>query len=197
MKSEFFQEPYQLFLKWFAEAKKHPQISEPTAMNIATVKADGRPASRMVLLKEYEPDQFIFYTNLTSDKAKELALNPYLAINFYWMPLKKQIRITGKASLIDPKRADNYFQQRPDGSKLSAWASKQSQTMAQADDFAKRLARYQEKFSGQPIVRPDFWSGFMVNADQYEFWQEKQYRRHDRFRYQKQDNQWLSARLYP
>lgn len=189
--------PYDIFHQWFMEASQH----EPhhTAFVLSTATAKGKPSSRVILLKQYDERGFVFYTNLTSQKALELSQNSFAAMCFYWHHINKQVRIDGKITAVSSKEADDYFQSRPRDSQLSSWASKQSQSMANKDVFANRIKKYEKKFAAcKKIPRPDFWSGFRLLPEKIEFWEARTARRHERLLfYRNEKNVWVSERLFP
>lgn len=183
---------------WLAEAKAHPHISEPTAMNLATVDSHGQPDSRIVLLKAHDASGFIFYTNHTSAKSLQINYAGKAALGFYWMPLGKQVRVRGSVEAVTDAEADAYFASRARQSQLGAWASKQSQPLESRDIFEQRLNKYEQRFAGGDVPRPDFWSGWRVTPHVMEFWQELEFRLHHRERYSKQtDGNWHGHLLYP
>jgi pyridoxamine 5'-phosphate oxidase len=173
-------------------------ITEPTAMTLATVGSDCRPSTRMVLLKEVDERGFVFYTNLGSRKARELREHPYAALCFFWQPLGKQVRIEGKAEQVDDDEADAYFASRPRGSQLGAWVSRQSEPLANRDELIEQLRRLEERFAGEEIPRPAFWSGFRIIPERMEFWTAGEFRLHERVMYERGTNtEWASYLLYP
>jgi len=190
-------EPYDLCGSWFEDAeKKEPR--DPNAMAIATVGADGQPSLRMVLLKGYDQEGFVFYTNLTSQKAKEITAHPKVALLFHWKSLNRQIRIEGTASPVTDAEADEYFASRPRGSRIGAWASDQSSPMEGMFQLEKRVAEYTAKFGTADIPRPRHWSGFRIDAQRIEFWEDRKFRLHERRVFtRRDDDQWDMERLYP
>ena len=189
--------PLELFADWYAEAQARDDIDEPTAMSLATIDKDGHPDSRIVLLKGFDENGFVFYTNLTSTKANQLNNDPHAALCFYWMPLSKQVRIKGSVEPVTEEEADEYFASRPRQSQLGAWASKQSQPLEGRLTLEKRLAKYTAKFHVGKIPRPDFWSGYRLKPSQIEFWLKQSYRLHDRLQFTRSPDGWQSQRLYP
>lgn len=192
-------DPYDIFRQWYEEALTLDQ-KEANYMVLSTVNHQHIPSSRVVLLKGFDQKGFRFFTNLNSQKGRELQENPHVALNFYWEPLAKQIRIQGKAIALSADEADQYFASRPRGSRLGAWASKQSSTIENRDEFEKRLAKYEQQFEGDDIPRAPHWSGFRIIAKRIEFWQAGDYRLHDRLAFQATDyglNDWQIERLYP
>ncbi len=189
--------PFELFESWYNEALGCKAIEEPTAMTLATVDAEGRPDARIVLLKGWDTDGFVFYTNMHSIKAHQLEANPHVAMCFHWMPLEKQIRIQGQVTPVSDKEADEYFHSRPRQSQLGAWASRQSEVLPSRFALEKRLAKYTVKYPLGTIPRPPFWSGYRVHPDRIEFWLKQPFRLHDRLEYRLEDSEWRSQRLYP
>lgn len=190
-------DPIALFSEWLAEAEACAAIGEPTAMNLATVGEDGHPDSRIVLLKGVDERGFTFYTNLTSAKAHQIDAHPHAALNFYWGPLDKQVRVRGQAERVTDAEADAYFATRPRVSQIGAWASKQSQPYTQRLEFETRLAKYTAKFAIGEVPRPGFWSGYRILPQTIEFWLKQPYRLHDRLRYTRDGARWKTERLYP
>jgi len=189
-------DPIQLFKTWLEEAKA-AEIKEPTAMSVATVSAEGRPEVRMLLLKGVDERGFVFYTNLGSPKAKSLQANPFVALCFYWMPLGKQVRVTGPVVPGTDEEADEYFASRPRLSQLGAWASRQSQEMGGYYELEAEVAKVALKFGVGKVPRPPFWSGFRLMPEAIEFWTEKPFRRHERFIYRKTPEGWSRHWLFP
>lgn len=191
------QDPINQFTKWFDEAI-NAKVPEPNAMNLATVNENGRPASRIVLLKGIEDNKFVFYTNHQSRKGKELDTNPACALTFFWPELERQVRIEGVASRTDEKRAEKYFQSRPRGSQLGAWASPQSTMISDRSLLEERVKKLEEKFKGQDILpKPNQWGGYEIEPLMIEFWQGRPSRLHDRIVYTKDDGVWKINRLAP
>lgn len=188
--------PFDLFSEWFKEAKES-ESEFPEAMTLATVGEDCTPSIRVVLMKDFSSEGFIFYTNLTSQKAREIKMNPRVCLNFHWKSLKKQIRISGVAQPVSAEIADTYFASRPRVSQLGAWASRQSEKMPDRFSLEKRLAKYTAKFGLGAIERPEFWSGFCVVPEKIEFWHEKPFRLHERIVYIQSAGEWTPHRLYP
>tara|TARA_Y100001935_G_scaffold40456_1_gene32558 strand:+ start:98 stop:703 length:606 start_codon:yes stop_codon:yes gene_type:complete len=188
--------PLSLFEEWFEEAKKS-EINDPNAMNLATISNDGKPSSRIVLLKSYSDQGFVFYTNSKSKKGKSIKNNTNVALNFHWKSLQKQIRIEGTVSLIENDKADEYYNSRPLGSRIGAWASMQSEELDDRSLLINRFKEYEKKFENNNISRPPYWNGYLVNPKLIEFWQDMPFRLHDRVEYIKQLDNWVSRKLYP
>jgi len=189
-------DPIPLFQKWLQEAVESG-LKEPTAMSVSTVDADGAPDSRMLLLKGVDERGFVFYTNLTSPKARELQHNPRAALCFYWMPLAKQVRVRGHVETVSNEDADAYFATRARLSQLGAWASKQSTPMKGYFELEAEVAKVALRFGTGDVPRPPFWSGFRVVPEQIEFWTEKPFRRHERILYTRNADGWKTEWLFP
>jgi len=188
--------PFKQFEIWFEEAK-NIGLKDPNAMNVASCTKDGKPSSRMVLLKGYDEDGFIFYTNYTSRKSEEILSNPKVALNFFWDALEKQIRIEGEIIKVDAKTSDAYFASRSRLSQLGAHASNQSSIIKNYDELTNKLNKAEEKFKDKIIPRPDHWGGFIVKPETIEFWQGHDGRLHDRLKYKKEKKDWVVYRLTP
>ncbi len=189
-------EPFDLFNSWFDMAKES-ELNDPSAMNLATATPDGRPSSRMVLLKDFDTAGFVFYTNLESNKGKQLADNAHVALNFHWKSLRKQVRIEGEAAPVSDEEADAYFQSRPRGSRIGAWASDQSRPMEGMFVLERRVAEFTAKFHVGEVPRPPHWSGFRVDPQLIEFWSDGKFRLHERIVYHRDGNAWTTERLFP
>lgn len=188
--------PMELFRDWFLIADE--QEPEANAMNIATLGLDGYPKNRMVLLKKFTWEGFIFYTNYESEKGKAMAANPHVCLSFFWQKLERQIIIKGQAEKIAENLSDGYFESRPDGSKLGAWASHQSEVVPSREYLDNKLSEYEAQFRGSEITRPSYWGGYLVRPVSIEFWQGRPNRMHDRLRYTLQeDYNWIKERLAP
>ena len=189
-------EPLALFREWLAEATQR-EPNDPTAMALATVGADGRPSVRMVLLKGVDDLGFVFYTNLESHKAADLAANPHASLLFHWKSLRRQVRIDGGVTGVSDAEADAYFASRPRGAQIGAWASRQSRPLEGRFALEKRVAEYTAKFGIGTIPRPAFWSGYRVRPERIEFWQDRPFRLHDRLVYTRNGDNWRTDKLYP
>ena len=189
-------DPISQFESWFEEAKKSVP-SLPEAMSLATVAADGQPSTRMVLLKSFDIEGFVFYTNMESRKGIEIKNNSKAALLFHWKSLQRQVRIVGAVSEVSAKEADSYFATRQRGSQIGAWASEQSRTMNGSLDLEKAVAKYSTKFGTKPIERPPFWTGLRVHPTEMEFWSERTFRLHLREFYSRDGEFWRKELLYP
>jgi pyridoxamine 5'-phosphate oxidase len=202
-KSELLQEnvpenPIELFRDWFIEVDTHYNIGETNAMTISTIGRDGFPKSRVVLLKKYTHEGFIFYTNYDSEKGKAIALNPNVCLSFFWNSAERQIIIKGKAEKISENLSDGYFESRPRGSQLGAIVSNQSTVVADRNELEAKLMALEAAYKGKDIERPKYWGGYIVRPVELEFWQGRPNRLHDRIRYQLQtDYNWKIERLAP
>ena len=191
------QHPIDLFKQWLGEAID-AKIPDPTAMTVATVDASGQPSQRIVLLKDYDHDGFVFYTNLGSRKAKELAENPKISLHFPWFFMERQVRVCGVAEKLSVAQNAKYFLSRPKDSQLAAWASQQSQPISSRELLMTQFKQMKDKFANKDIPLPDFWGGFKVKPSQIEFWQGGEDRLHDRFEYRfDAEAGWLTQRLMP
>jgi pyridoxamine 5'-phosphate oxidase len=192
------EEPFALFGEWFAEAVK-TEPNDPNAMSLATVDAGGLPDVRMVLMKSYDTDGFVFYSHTASQKGLELATNPKAALLFHWKSLRRQVRIRGLASPVTEAEADAYFATRPKQSQIGTWASKQSQPLESRFAFEQAIAKFAAKYIVGEVPRPPGWSGWRVAPAQFEFWHDRAFRLHDRleFRRAAPDQPWSKTRLYP
>jgi pyridoxamine 5'-phosphate oxidase len=191
-------EPLRLFAAWFAEARRSEPVN-PEAMTLATVDADGRPNARMVLLKGFDERGFVFYSNAESAKGGELAATPQAALTFYWKALQRQVRLRGHVEAVSNAEADAYFATRSRMAQIGAWASKQSAALESRLAFEKAIARFTAKFAIGTVPRPPHWVGYRVVPSEIEFWQERQFRLHDRIAFTRDSVSapWTKTRLYP
>lgn len=188
--------PFLQFEQWFQEALKS-QLNEPNAMSVATVNKDGQPFQRTVLLKTFNEDGFVFYTNYTSRKAQQLESNPKISLLFPWYDLERQVAITGSVVKVSAKESLTYFLTRPRGSQLGAWVSNQSEVITSRSILEMKLAEMKNKFKEGKIPLPDHWGGYRVVADSIEFWQGRPNRLHDRILFTKTKDNWKISRLAP
>ena len=176
---------------------KSSEAGDATACCLATADAAGRPAARMVLLKGVGEDGFTFFTNYGSRKAGELETNPHAALCFYWSSLDRQVRVEGPVSRLPGAESDAYYASRSRGSRIAAWASKQTQPLASRTELVARVAHYEGKFLGREVPRPEFWGGYRLRPERIEIWHNQLYRLHDRFVYRAGADGWQRHRLYP
>ena len=188
--------PFDQFKRWMAQAIE-ADIQDPTAMSVATVNAEGKPWQRMVLLKDFDERGFVFYTNLGSRKAAEIAGNAQVSLHFPWLQLDRQVIVGGRAERLSTVDVMKYFLSRPKGSQLAAWASKQSSRINSRQALETQFEQVKAKFSKGEIPLPDFWGGFRVIPEEIEFWQGGESRLHDRFSFQRNGDDWDIARLSP
>ncbi len=189
--------PVTQFEKWFNEAMES-SVAEPNAMNLATVNEQGRPSSRIVLLKGIEKGCFQFFTNYQSKKGRELELNPACALTFFWPELERQVRVEGMCARVSAEVSEKYFQSRPRGSQIGAWSSPQSTFIKDRLILEQRVTEIEKKFAGtEKLPRPKQWGGYEVHPFMIEFWQGRQSRLHDRVQYNKVDERWQIHRLAP
>lgn len=189
-------DPYALVTEWYEEARRLPLL-EPGAIALATTTADGHPSVRMVLLKEFSPAGFVFYTNYRSRKGSELTTNPHAAILLYWDALERQIRVEGKVEILDSASSDLYFNSRPIGSRISASISEQSQPVSAREILVERVRTMERELGGQDPVRPAHWGGYRLKPSVIEFWQGRRDRLHDRLVYSAVAGNWKVTRLQP
>lgn len=189
-------DPYALFAEWLAEAEKS-EPNDPNALCLATCTPEGRPSARMVLLKGQDERGFVFYTNLESRKGQELAANPFAALCFHWKSLRRSIRVEGRVESVTDAEADAYYATRARGSRIGAWASRQSRPLEGRWALEKAVAEYTLKFGVGAIPRPPFWSGFRILPDRIEFWRDMPFRLHERRVFLADGGAWREEALYP
>jgi pyridoxamine 5'-phosphate oxidase len=198
MEDSISDNPIQLFQTWFYEVEKSDGVDEPNAMTVSTVGLDGFPKSRVVLLKKYTHEGFIFYTNYNSEKGRAISENPKICISFFWANLERQIIIKGTAEKLAKNLSDGYFESRPDGSKLGALVSDQSNVIDSRSVLENKLTELEKEYDGKEIERPEHWGGYLVRPVSMEFWQGRPNRLHDRIRYTlTNDFDWKMERLAP
>ena len=189
------QDPTELLINWIEEAKLK-EINDPEAMALSTVSDEGTPSVRMVLLRKIDKEGLVFFTNYNSRKAKEIKSNPKAAICIHWKSIRKQVRAVGVIEKTSSKESDEYYSSRHIGSRIGAWASKQSQVLFNKNILNERVSEYKKKFSEKEPPRPEFWGGYRLVPKEFEFWSDGEYRLHDRFVFLKEDK-WNMHRLYP
>ncbi|HVB03940.1 MAG TPA: pyridoxamine 5'-phosphate oxidase [Chitinophagaceae bacterium] len=190
-------DPFNQFSLWFSDALDKG-IKEPNAMTLATAGSNGRPSARIVLMKGFTEKGFIFYTDYSSRKGRQLAANPYGALVFLWKELERQVRVEGKVVMTSPEQSDHYFNSRPEGSRISALASHQSRVISDRTILEKTTQIFGENFRGKPIPRPARWGGYLLQPGMFEFWQGRSDRLHDRLQYNRvRSGSWKMVRLAP
>jgi pyridoxamine 5'-phosphate oxidase len=189
-------DPFDLFRAWLTEAEA-AEPNDPNAMALATVDQQGRPSLRMVLLKDFDAEGFVFYTNLQSRKGVELAANANAALCFHWKSLRRQVRVEGQVTPVTAAEADDYFASRPRGSQIGAWASAQSRRLESRFELERKVGEMAMRFGLGSVPRPPHWSGFRLVPDHLEFWQDRPFRLHDRLVYNRRDGAWDTERLFP
>lgn len=188
--------PFGQFEQWFRDACDSPDL-DPNAMGLATVDADGRVFNRTVLLKFFDDEGFVFYTNYSSKKARQVDANPHVALLFFWRELGRQVIIRGRAEKVSAAESLKYFASRPRGSQLGAWVSQQSSVISSRSLLEAKFEEIKNKFKNKEVPLPSFWGGYRVVPDEFEFWQGKSQRLHDRFQYTRADDAWSIERLQP
>jgi pyridoxamine 5'-phosphate oxidase len=189
-------DPIDEFARWFAEAQA-AAVEEPNAMTLATATPDGRPSARVVLLKGFDQRGFVFFTDYRSRKGEELEANPHAALAFHWAEVERQVRIEGTVTRTSLEESELYYRTRPLGSRLGAWASHQSRTIASREELEAELREIERRFSGPDVPLPPHWGGYRVTPESLEFWQGRESRLHDRIRYLRDGERWKIERLSP
>ncbi|MFD2237254.1 pyridoxamine 5'-phosphate oxidase [Aureimonas populi] len=191
-------DPFAIFAQWL-DAATQTEPNDPNAMTLATVDAQGLPNARVVLLKGFDQRGFVFYTNFESAKGQELQAARKAALCFHWKSLRRQVRVRGAVGIVSPEEADLYYASRPRGSRIGAWASRQSHPLDSRGTLEARVAEVEARFGSGDIARPPHWSGFRVEPVEMEFWQDGASRLHDRFRFTRESagDAWAVTRLYP
>ena len=198
LKSNVPENPMELFQKWFYEVDQSEGIDEANAMTISTIGLDGYPKGRVVLLKKYTYEGFIFYTNYNSEKGRAILNNPNVCLSFFWHAAERLIIINGNAEKIAKNLSDGYFESRPRGSQLGAVVSNQSEVVKDRNELEEKLKHLEKEYEGKEIERPEYWGGFIVKPVEIEFWQGRANRLHDRIRYKLDDEyNWIIDRLAP
>lgn len=191
-------EPYTLFGAWLKDAEAS-EINDPNAVAVATVDENGLPNVRMVLLKDFDTRGFVFYTNFESQKGQEILGQKKAAMCFHWKSLRRQVRLRGEVEVVSDEEADSYFRSRPLGSRIGAWASKQSRPLEGRFALERAVAEYTARFALGDIPRPPYWSGFRIKPVSIEFWHDRKFRLHDRIEFRREtvDASWTKVRMYP
>ncbi|WP_193173184.1 pyridoxamine 5'-phosphate oxidase [Nisaea nitritireducens] len=190
--------PFELFDGWL-QAASETEPNDANAMTVATADADGRPSARILLLKGFDEQGFVFYSNMESQKGREIGANPFVALCFHWKSVRRQVRITGPVTRVTDEEADAYFNSRPRGSRVGAWASQQSRPLADRPALMEAVENADRKYPGESVPRPPYWSGWRLTPLAIEFWQDGEFRLHDRFRFSRasESEAWTVDRLYP
>ncbi|MDX2302336.1 MAG: pyridoxamine 5'-phosphate oxidase [Microscillaceae bacterium] len=189
-------DPITQFKKWMDEAIQ-AELPEPTAMTVSTVTKEGKPHSRILLLKGVDERGMVFFSNYLSEKGEDMAANPFVCLNFFWPELERQVRVEGEVSKISDQESEVYFASRPRGSQIGAWVSPQSQVIESREVLEEKIAEFNAKFEGQAIPKPPHWGGYLLVVDKVEFWQGRPSRLHDRIVYQKNQQAWKIFRVAP
>lgn len=195
-RQELINDPFKQFIAWMDEAKEN-QIEELNAMSLATSTSDGAPSCRMVLLKHFDQNGLIFYTNYNSRKSQELAQNPRASAVIFWPKLMRQICVEGKVEKVSKRDSENYFHLRQRESQIAAWASEQGNPLSSREELLSRCIEISKKYQGKEVPLPPFWGGFRLIPNRFEFWQGGPHRLHDRFQYLLHEGCWKLSRLYP
>lgn len=196
-KDESHQDPFKQFEKWFEEVEHSDGVEEVNAMTVSTIGLDGYPKSRVVLLKNYDENGFVFYTNYDSEKGKAITSNPHICLSFFWPNLERQVIIKGKAKKVSEEQSVSYFKSRPQGSQLGALVSPQSEVIPDREYLANKLKDLEKEYQDKEVPKPKNWGGFIVDPHEFEFWQGRPNRLHDRIRYSGDRDNWKRERLAP
>jgi pyridoxamine 5'-phosphate oxidase len=188
-------DPLRQFARWFDDAAA--TVGVPEAMALATAGAEGAPSVRMVLMKRFDERGLVFHTHYSSRKGRELAANPRAALLFHWSPQGRQVRVEGSVERLAPEESDAYFATRPPGAQIGAHASRQSEVLSGREELELRVAEVEQELARADLERPEWWGGFRVVPDAWEFWQHRDSRLHDRFRYTQRGDAWVIERLFP
>lgn len=198
LETQIEKNPMQQFKTWFLEAQSLEKLSEPNAMAISSLEADGTLRTRMVLLKEFSSEGFVFYTNYNSRKGNAIQEHPQISLHFFWPTLERQVLISAKAEKVAQSQSDAYFSERPKGSQLGALVSNQSSVISDRNFLQSRMDDLEQQYEGKPVERPSYWGGYLAKPYEVEFWQGRPNRLHDRILYRlNEKNEWIHERLAP
>lgn len=197
LEEEIPQDPFDLFQVWIREIETNKEVDEVNTMNLSTIGLDGFPKTRVVLLKEYDREGFVFFTNYESEKGKSIEKSPKVCLSFFWPASERQVMIKGIAQKTSEEESEAYFQSRPRGSQLGAWASQQSSEIPSRAYLQEKLNSLEQEFSGKEIPKPVYWGGYKVIPSEFEFWQGRPNRLHDRIYFSKEGSEWKMNRLAP
>lgn len=197
LEDEIPSDPFELFHYWIVETETNKEVEEINTMTLSTVGLDGFPKSRVVLLKEYDREGFVFFTNYLSEKGKSISENPKVCLSFFWPTSERQVMVKGIARKTSEEESEEYFRSRPRGSQLGAWASAQSSVIPSREFLKKKLERLEKEYEGKEIPKPPYWGGYKVFPSEFEFWQGRPNRLHDRMYYSKENELWRLDRLAP
>lgn len=197
LEEEIPQDPFDLFHTWLKAVEESREVEEINTMNLSTIGLDGFPKTRVVLLKEYDHEGFVFYTNYESEKGKAIENDPRVCLSFFWPSSERQVLIKGVAKKTSKEESETYFHSRPRGSQLGAWASQQSSVIPSRDFLVEKMEALEKEYEGKEIPKPVYWGGYKVIPSQFEFWQGRPSRLHDRIYYSKEDSGWKMDRLAP
>jgi pyridoxamine 5'-phosphate oxidase len=197
LEEEIPQDPFELFHVWIQETETNKEVEEINTMNLSTIGLDGYPKTRVVLLKEYDREGLVFYTNYESEKGKSIEKNPKVCLSFFWPTSERQVIIKGIARKVSEGESETYFQSRPRGSQLGAWASQQSSVIPSRKYLQEKLDLLEQEYSEKDIPKPVYWGGYKVFPSEFEFWQGRPNRLHDRIYFSKEGTEWKIDRLAP
>ena len=197
LEEEIPQDPFDLFHTWLKAVEESREVEEINTMNLSTIGLDGFPKTRVVLLKEYDHEGFVFYTNYESEKGKAIEKDPRVCLSFFWPGSERQVLIKGVANKTSEEESETYFHSRPRGSQLGAWASQQSSVIPSRDFLEEKMEALEKEYEGKEIPKPVYWGGYKVIPSQFEFWQGRPSRLHDRIYYSKENSGWKMDRLAP
>lgn len=197
LEEEIPQDPFELFHLWIEETKTNKEVEEINTMDLSTIGLDGFPKTRVVLLKEYDNEGFVFYTNYDSEKGRSIAKNPKVCLSFFWPTSERQVMIKGLVKKTSEEESEAYFRSRPRGSQLGAWASQQSSVIPSRQYLQEKLDLLEQQYEGKEIPKPVYWGGYKVIPSEFEFWQGRPNRLHDRIYFSREEGGWKMDRLAP